>query len=138
MRHFTKYPITILVVLFGAFLMAQGVLAQTDSAPPAARENGSEGSGIGTALSSGDLEEMNGRNGVDVYIKEVTGVFSNTDQKGFLDHNAIEANHSTFTTGANTIEAGAFSNMNGVATVIQNSGNQVLIQNATVVDVIVK
>ena len=118
--------------------MAQGAFAQQDSVTPAALENGSEGSGIGTALSSGDLEELNGRNGVDVYFKEVTGVFSSTDQKGFLDHNAIEANHSSFTTGANTIEAGSFSGMNGVATVIQNSGNQVLIQNATVVDVIVK
>lgn len=138
MRHITKYPIMVLAVLFGGFLMAQGALAEPASAPPAALENGSEGSGLGTALSSGDLEEVNGRNGVDVYIKEVTGVFSSTDQKGFLEHNAIEANHSTFTTGANTIEAGSFSNMNGVATVIQNSGNQVLIQNATVVDVIVK
>jgi hypothetical protein len=52
--------------------------------------------------------------------------------------NSIGGKDWSVTTGANTIEAGSFSNMNGIATVIQNSGNQVLIQNATVVDVIVK
>ena len=51
---------------------------------------------------------------------------------------SIQVNKSTFTTGGNSIDGSAFSGMNGIATVIQNSGNQVLIQNATVVDVIVR
>jgi hypothetical protein len=139
MRHITKYPITVLAVLIGGFLMAQVALAEPVAAPLAVLEDGSEAPGMGHALSSGDLEGVNGRQGVvDIDIEEVSGIFSSTDQKGFLDHNSIEANQSSFTTGANTIEAGAFSYMNGVATVIQNSGNQVLIQNATVVDVIVR
>jgi hypothetical protein len=138
MRPITKYPITVLAVLFGGFLMAQGALAEPVAAPPASLESGLGGAEIGSALSNRDLEELNGQKAVNIDIKDLNAVFSNPDQTGFLDHNKIEANHSSFTTGGNTIEAGSFSHMNGVATVIQNSGNQVLIQNATVVDVIVK
>lgn len=38
-------------------------------------------------------------------------------------------------TGSNTISDGAFSGANGIPMVIQNSGNNVLIQNATIVNV---
>ncbi len=139
MRHVTKYRIAGLAVLFGGILMAQGVLAEPDSSLLSVPGNGPVESGIGSALSSGDLEQVNGRKDVDVNIKEVSGIFSSTEQKGFLGMNTIEASHgSTFATGSNTIAEGAFANMNGIATVIQNSGNQVLIQNATVLDVIVK
>ena len=41
-------------------------------------------------------------------------------------------------TGTNVISEGAFSNASGVPMVIQNSGNNVLIQNATIVNVEVK
>jgi len=113
-------------------------LAESVPTPLALLENGSEAPGIGDALSSQDLEGLNGRKGVNIEIKDVNAVFSNTDQKGFLGENFIGATNSTFSTGNNSIDGNAFSNMNGIATVIQNSGNQVLIQNATVVDVIVK
>ena len=139
MRHITKYLITVLAVLFGGFLMAQGALADPVNAPLLpVLENGSGAPGVGSALSSDDLEGVNGRKGVDLNIKEINGIFSSTDLSGILTQNKIEGDHSSFTTGGNTISAGAFSNMNGIATVIQNSGNQVLIQNATVVDVMVK
>jgi len=94
--------------------------------------------GTGSALSNRDLEETNGQKGVTFDIKELNAVFSNTDQTGIVGGNLIGGNNWSMTTGGNTIEAGSFTNMNGIATVIQNSGNQVLIQNATVVDVIVK
>jgi len=138
MRTTTKVLITVLAVLFGGFALAQGALAEPLPAPLALLENGSEASGIGDALSSQDLEGLNGLKGVSIDIKDVNAVFSNTDQQGFLGLNSIEATNSSFTTGNNSISGSAFSNMNGIATVIQNSGNQVLIQNATVVDVIVK
>jgi hypothetical protein len=38
-------------------------------------------------------------------------------------------------TGANTIDSGAFSNMSGIPVVIQNSGANVLIQSATIINV---
>lgn len=37
-------------------------------------------------------------------------------------------------TGANSISAGSFANMSGIPVVIQNSGANVLIQNATIVN----
>jgi hypothetical protein len=37
-------------------------------------------------------------------------------------------------TGANTIDAGSFANMSGIPVVIQNSGANVLIQNATIIN----
>lgn len=40
--------------------------------------------------------------------------------------------------GQNVINGGAFANMSGVPVVIQNSGSNVLIQNATVVNVTVR
>jgi hypothetical protein len=139
MRTTTKVLITMLAVLFGGFLTAQGAVAEPVPSPLALLEAGTETSGIGSALSSGELEGMNGRKGVDIDIKDVNAVFSNTDLNGFLGLNSFEVkNSSTSTTGGNSISGSAFSNMNGIATVIQNSGNQVLIQNATVVDVLVK
>lgn len=37
-------------------------------------------------------------------------------------------------TGSNTIDAGSFANMSGIPTVIQNSGANVLIQSATIIN----
>jgi len=138
MRHITKYLITVLAVLLGGFLVPQGALAEPVAAPLAVLENGSGAPGVGGALSSDDLDGVNGRKGVDINIEEFSGIFSSTDQTGLVLGNSIGGKDWSVTTGGNTIEAGSFSNMNGIATVIQNSGNQVLIQNATVVDVIVK
>lgn len=137
MRATTKALITMLVLL-GGFAMAQGALAEPIPVPLAGLESVWEAPVIGEALSSQDLEGLNGREGVKIDIKDVNAIFSNTDQKGYLGENFIGATNSSFTTGGNSIDGGAFTNMNGIATVIQNSGNQVLIQNATVVDVIVK
>jgi hypothetical protein len=138
MRHITKYLITVLAVLLGGLLVPQGALAEPGAAPLAVLENGSGAPRVGGALSSDDLDGVNGRKGVDINIEEINGIFSSTDQNGFVGLNSIGGTDWSVTTGGNTIEAGSFSNMNGIATVIQNSGNQVLIQNATVVDVIVK
>ena len=137
MRATTKALITMLVLL-GGFAMAQGALAEPIPVPLAGLESVWEAPVIGEALSSQDLEGLNGREGVKIDIKDVNAIFSNTDQKGYLGENFIGTTNSSFTTGGNSIDGGAFTNMNGIATVIQNSGNQVLIQNATVVDVIVK
>jgi hypothetical protein len=45
---------------------------------------------------------------------------------------------SNLTTGSNTISDGSFSGMVGLPLVVQNSGNGVLIQNATIINVQVK
>ena len=57
-------------------------------------------------------------------------VFNDTKLNGDV------ANNSAFNvqTGSNTIDAGSFANMSGIPVVIQNSGANVLIQNATVIN----
>ena len=40
--------------------------------------------------------------------------------------------------GANTVSNGVFSGASGVSTLIQNSGNQVIIQNSTIINLLMK
>jgi hypothetical protein len=61
-------------------------------------------------------------------------VFNDNQLKGVVADNHA----SNLTTGANVISDGAFSGAVGLPTVIQNSGNNVLIQNATIVNVQVR
>ena len=62
------------------------------------------------------------------------GVFNDQQLKGMVANNSA----SNIATGTNVISEGAFSNSVGLPTVIQNSGNNVLIQNATIVNVQIK
>lgn len=62
------------------------------------------------------------------------GVFNDQQLKGMVANNSA----SNIATGTNIISEGAFSNSVGLPTVIQNSGNNVLIQNATIVNVQIK
>jgi len=138
MRHRTRNLVKVLVAVFVGFLMVQGALAEPVPASPAVQGDPQSVPEIGSALSSADLGGLNGQKEVSIDIKDVNAMFTNTDQKGFLGLNSLDVTNSTFTTGGNSIDGSAFSGMSGIATVIQNSGNQVLIQNATVVDVIVR
>ena len=61
-------------------------------------------------------------------------VFNDQQLKGMVANNSA----SNLTTGTNVISEGAFANSVGLPTVIQNSGNNVLIQNATIVNVQIK
>jgi len=57
-------------------------------------------------------------------------VLNDTKLNGDVANNsAVNVN-----TGSNTIDAGSFANMSGIPVVIQNSGANVLIQNATVIN----
>jgi len=139
MRHRTRFLVTVLVAVFAGFLMVQGASAETLPASPAVQGDPQTVPEVGTAMSSEELGGLNGQKELSIDINDINAIFTNVDNKGILGNNSIDTGKgSTFTTGGNTIATGAFSGMNGIATVIQNSGNQVLIQNATVVDVIVK
>lgn len=61
-------------------------------------------------------------------------VFNDAQLKGVVADNQA----SNLTTGMNVISEGAFSGSAGLSTVIQNSGNNVLIQNSTIVNVQLK
>lgn len=62
------------------------------------------------------------------------GVLNQNRLKGVVADNSA----SNLTTGSNVISEGAFAGASGLPTVIQNSGNNVLIQNSTIVNVQVK
>ncbi len=57
-----------------------------------------------------------------------------------MDLSGVTSGNSAFQvqTGSNTIDAGSFAHMNGMPVVIQNSGANVLIQNATIVNLQMK
>lgn len=61
-------------------------------------------------------------------------VFNENQLKGVVANNSA----SNLTTGTNAITDGAFAGSAGLSTVIQNSGNNVLIQNATIVNLQLK
>ncbi|NDV11224.1 hypothetical protein [Crenobacter caeni] len=52
-----------------------------------------------------------------------------------LEAEVGDGSFSSVVTGANTISSNAFSGMSGIGTVVQNSGNQVVIQNSTILNV---
>jgi len=75
-----------------------------------------------TALSGDALDESRGGAEIQVF---------NTNA---LD-GVVSDNHAyNLTTGSNWITSGSFSDASGLSTVIQNSGNNVLIQNPTIVN----
>ncbi|RMJ04586.1 hypothetical protein DOQ08_01909 [Marinobacter litoralis] len=80
-------------------------------------------------LSSGQLAESSGRQGVPLQLQ-----FNETDQMATVTGNRLSGN---VVTGANSISEHAFDNMTGIATVIQNSGNQVVIQDSTQVNILI-
>lgn len=82
-------------------------------------------------LSDHDLAVERARgSGNTINIGEINAQLSNVNQSAKLDHNLVTSS----TTGNNTISDNAFSGASGFATVIQNSGNNVIIQNATIVN----
>jgi len=82
-------------------------------------------------LSDSDLATQRARGSGDVInIGEINAQISEIGQNAKLDHNIVENS----TTGSNTVSNGAFTNASGLATVIQNSGNNVIIQDATIVN----
>lgn len=73
-------------------------------------------------VSNDDLAHQRGGAGI--------GALNITDLEAALHHNSSRATIS----GDNTVSTGAFTNAGGMNTVIQNSGNNVIIQNATILN----
>ncbi len=79
--------------------------------------------GFGPAADLGKLEHSRG--GTDTF---------NTNNTANLGGVVSGNSAVNVVTGSNTIDAGSFANMSGIPVVIQNSGANVLIQNATIVN----
>jgi hypothetical protein len=80
---------------------------------------------FGAIVSDGELAAQRG--GADLHVNE------NSARAAVQDNIA-----SNLTTGNNTISDSAFSNANGVPMVVQNSGNNVIIQNSTILNLQLK
>lgn len=80
-------------------------------------------------LSADQLEAANGRQGVPLQWQ-----VNDTEQNATVTDNVLQGN---VVTGDNSISDHAFDNMSGVATVIQNTGNQVVIQDSTQINVLI-
>ncbi|MDC0662393.1 hypothetical protein [Marinobacter sp. SS21] len=81
-----------------------------------------------TPLAADELAGSSGRQGVPVQIQ-----VNNTEQNAVLAGNVLNGN---VVTGNNLISDNAFQNMSGTATVIQNSGNHVVIQDSTQINIL--
>ena len=103
-------------------VLADGAEAPADAASGA---GATEAGGFGQAAPAETLDAVRGGDG---------GIASDTRLDGTVSGNS--ATH--VITGANIIQSGSFANANGVPIVIQNSGANVLIQNATVINLQVK
>lgn len=82
--------------------------------------------GLGTAVDPDGLDGMRGGDGVELDLVENTA--RNTGE-------VVDNHAENILSGSNTLSGDAFSSASGINTAIQNSGSNVLIQNATVVNV---
>lgn len=80
-------------------------------------------------MDTGQLEAANGRQGIPIQWQ-----LNDTEQNAMVSDNVLSGNVNT---GDNRISDQAFQNMNGVATVIQNTGNQVVIQDSTQINILI-
>ena len=82
-------------------------------------------------LADDDLGAQRARGSDDtINVGEFNVQISDTTQNAKLDHNVVNSS----TTGNNSISNGVLSGASGIATLIQNSGNNVIIQDATIVN----
>lgn len=88
----------------------------------------------GQPLSNENLDATTGRQ--DMNVEQMEMQLSTASQVGETTGNSIAG--STLSSGANGIGGSAFSQASGLVTVIQNSGNQVLIQNDLIMNLTVK
>lgn len=87
---------------------------------PAAISTATAGLAFGNVLSDGELAAQRGG---DVHINQ-------NNASATVEDNVAN----NVTTGNNTVSGNAFSNVNGVPMVVQNSGNNVVIQNSTILN----
>lgn len=90
------------------------------------------------AADPGDASELLGRSRIDDDALQSRRGGTLTRSEMNLDGVVGSNTASNLTTGANTISSGSLSGSAGLPVVIQNSGNNVLIQNATIVNVQLK
>jgi hypothetical protein len=118
-RLINKYGCVLLSVIIGT---ASGTQAQTQDQQ--AKEDNLV-LGDTSSLSLEDLASSRGKQGFDTLQQ-----MNENDQRAWLENNKLESG----STGNNVIETGALEGIEGISTVIQNTGNQVVIQESTLLN----
>lgn len=117
-RCYTRRALWICLLILSPFVVAEDAAMSEDALFTEA-----------SALTPDQLEEANGRQGVPFQWQ-----VNDTEQNATVSDNVLSG---TVVTGNNTISDHAFENMSGVATVIQNTGNHVVIQDSTQINVLI-
>jgi len=81
-----------------------------------------------SAISAEDLAGQSGKSDLDLQFQ-----INDSEQNALLQNNTLN----NAVTGDNSISENALSGVSGIATVIQNTGNQVVIQGTTMVNVLI-
>jgi hypothetical protein len=114
-------------------VLAEGSSAVSDeSAAPGLMFDAGDANGqsfLPAPLSSEQLGSASGRQGVPMQLQ-----LNNNEQDAQVSDNILSGN---VITGTNSISDNAFQNMSGIATVIQNTGNQVVIQGSTMINILI-
>ena len=101
---------------------AVAAAAQTTAGPSAQGQTGAVLAGFGRPVDTAALNEIRGGAEVVVNDMRLAGVVADNTANRVI-------------TGSNAISDGAFANASGLPTVIQNTGANTLIQNATILNV---
>lgn len=122
-----------IVIMWGAFLV-QEVRAESSPVAPPSSTDTIDAADIGQAqaVSQDEMGQQSGRQGV--VIDELTNTLNSTETSGSVGSNVLTST----ATGTNIVSDNAFGATNGVATVIQNSGNQNVIQSSFILNLSVK
>lgn len=116
MPMFRPHTAFVALALLAAPCVAGAQSAPTGEAPPPS---------FGAPASAAELQSMTG--GTDTHV---TNNLNTQESNGTVSENTAKGTYS----GANFVGDSAFGNSAGLPTVIQNSGNNVLIQNNTIVN----
>lgn len=84
---------------------------------------------LGMAVDAQELSEQRGREGIN--IDDVVAQLNDVRADATINDNVLNSQQ----TGGNTVAADAFSNASGLVFSVQNSGNNVVIQNTTLINV---
>jgi len=114
-------------IFFKRYIVISFVVLMSQQVARAVEPAGQEGLFLSQAqpVLLDDLDNERGRGGVDM-----TTLSKSNARAYVLDNSAANA-----VTGGNYIENGAIGNNSGITDVVQNSGNNVVIQNSTIVTV---
>lgn len=119
----TRFILISAAIMISAAITVPGGIARAEQPQPQPDPTaGPTQAGIGSPIGLGALDALRGG-------------ASTVDNDILVDGNVQDNTADHVLTGHNTVDAGSFANASGISTVIQNTGANVLIQNATIVNV---